>query len=89
VVYAPSAFTPDADGINDTWLLMGEGWSKFELMVFDRWGEQIFFTDDKYAPWDGTYKGTLVQQEVYIYKAVIEDIFGETHKFTGHVTVIR
>lgn len=38
------------------------------MMIYNRWGELIYETDDLQNGWDGTYKGVLSQQDVYIYK---------------------
>jgi hypothetical protein len=58
-------------------------------MVFDRWGEMIFETEDLNAFWDVTHKGELVKQDVYVWKAEVTFITGIGENYFGHVTVIR
>lgn len=52
-VYLPNAFTPDGDGLNDTFGAVGEGISEYHLVVFNRWGEVVFESTDINVKWDG------------------------------------
>ena len=52
----------------------------------------IYYTNDINKPWDGKVQGksgNLVQEDVYVWKASVVDVFGKKHKFIGHVSVIR
>jgi len=93
VFYAPNAFTPDGDGINDVFLPLGVGWDipTFEMYIFDRWGNLIFFTDDYRKGWDGTANhGTEVSQiDVYVWKVYLKDNNGLKHNYIGHVTIVK
>jgi gliding motility-associated-like protein len=93
VFYAPNAFTPDGDGINDVFLPLGVGWDipTFEMYIFDRWGNLIFFTDDYRKGWDGTAnKGAEIAQiDVYVWKVNLRDNTGLRHNFIGHVTIVK
>ena len=56
-IYVPNAFTPNGDGLNDCFGIKGaEGATLFELAVYNRFGERIFFTKDPLQCWDGKYK---------------------------------
>lgn len=90
VVYFPNTFTPNGDGINDVFQAKGVGISKFSLQIYDRWGHKVFETKDFFTPWDGTDKSgdEIIKQDVYIWKAQVEDIFRKKHDFVGHVNVI-
>jgi len=90
-IYIPNTFTPDGDGDNDIFKYKGYGIVKdnFEFYIFDRWGTQLFFTNQMDRGWDGTYKGELLQQDTYIYKLICTDYFGEVHKREGHVNLIK
>lgn len=65
----PNAFTPNADGVNDKFCL--DGWgdcvSKFEIFIFDRWGEKVFESHDPDFCWDGIYKGKALDPAVFVY----------------------
>ncbi|MBL4651301.1 MAG: gliding motility-associated C-terminal domain-containing protein, partial [Flavobacteriales bacterium] len=96
-IYAPNAFTPDDDGTNDGFKLFGVGVDEdnFELSIYDRWGELIFYTQDFNAVWDGYVKGTdkLAPNDVYIWKAFVKPFTSsdsaEPKEFIGSVTVVR
>ena len=90
--YIPNAFTPDAnDGENHYFYPKGEGWdlSSYLFLVFDRWGARIFETTDNSVYWDGTMKGELAPQDVYVWMVKVKDIYGDNHTFEGKVTLIR
>lgn len=89
--YIPNAFTPDGDGVNDTFFGKGTGILEYQLMVFDRWGNFIFVTDDIDKGWDGKANGGVnaSQQDVYVWKVSLTDIFRKKHHYTGTVSIIR
>jgi len=65
--WIPSAFTPNNNGLNDVFMPSGEGINYFNLKIFTRWGEKIFETSDMTQGWDGRFKGTPVQMDLYVY----------------------
>ncbi len=68
-IWIPSAFTPNGDGLNDIFYVMGLiSEQKFSFEIYNRWGERVFTTNDPNVGWDGTYEGVLVQDDVYVYK---------------------
>ena len=93
-LYAPNAITADGDGMNDFFFIQGRSIdeSDFELFIFDRWGKQVFYTQDLTQPWDGTTPSERkLETEVFVWKVVTKDKFGGGDKktYTGHVTVLR
>ncbi len=89
VVYVPNAFTPDGNEINNTFNMSGYGFTYYELMVFNRWGERIITITDPAEGWDGTYLGQNCPDGVYSWKLRVIDFEDIGHEFTGHVTLIR
>ena len=91
--YAPNAFTPNEDGLDESFVPKGEGWnnSTFNMWVFDRWGNMIFKTTDPHKGWDGRIKskGDVVQEDVYVWKVQLYDIFGKHHQYQGTVSLIK
>lgn len=90
VVAVPSAFTPNADGENDELNIIIQG--NFQLLsfhIFNRWGEEIFMTDDSNTGWDGTYKGEQQPIGTYVYVIKYEDTSGATTEAGGDVTLLR
>jgi gliding motility-associated-like protein len=86
----PSGFTPDGDGVNDTWEIPGlsENYPESQVEVFTRWGAKIFVSDTGYTePWDGTYKGSNMPLGAYYFVIYFND--GSTEPMKGTVTIIR
>lgn len=95
-VIAPSfwiatAFTPDNNGHNDVLYVRGEGINNFEFAIFDRWGEQLFYTKDLKTGWDGTKQGTgqTMPQGAYVYFVKGELSTGDPVTAKGMVNLIR
>ncbi len=89
-LYIPNSFTPNADGLNDTFQPKGRGIVKYELMVFDRWGEQLFATKDFSQGWTGTKNGNeVLKEDTYVWKIVVSGVGGKQREYIGHVTLIR
>lgn len=93
VLYIPNAFSPSIpDGVNDVFGVKGTGFyaDSFEMYIFDRWGEQIFYTNDVMKGWDGSYKGggPRVKQDVYVYKIIVKDFKDKKRQYVGHVTLL-
>lgn len=87
--YIPNSFTPNADGVNDEFFGLGEGYDFYSMFIYDRWGELIFESNDDQYHWDGSYKGKQVQLGTYAYRFYIVDWQGHDHQYEGHVTLHR
>lgn len=89
--YIPNAFTPNNDGKNDLFFGSGTGIGKYELRIFDRWGDMVFKTKDITEGWDGKANdGKLASQvDVYVWKVEIKDVLNKKHNYTGTVTIVR
>ncbi len=88
-VFVPNAFSPNNDGENDVLYVRGHPIKSIEFRVFNRWGEMVFESRDITHGWDGTYKGKLVDPDVFDYYLNVECV-GEEHKqLQGNVTVLR
>ena len=93
-IYAPNAFSPNDDNVNDGFRIYGVGLdlNNFELMIYNRWGEVIFKSDKLDQEWDGIIKGTenFAPNDVYIWKALVTPYeYTEPIHLIGHVTVVR
>lgn len=87
--FAPNSFTPNGDGMNDSFEWAVQATTIFEIRIFNRWGEVIFKTNQQDDYWDGTYNGTPVQDGVYIWQVELMDMNGEWRLFRGHISVLR
>lgn len=92
-VYIPNSFTPNGDGINDTFKPNGEQIDpdNYEFRVFNRWGNLVFFTIDINEAWDGTdIDGNVVPQGVYTWTLRnINATNNDKHHYKGHIMVIK
>ena len=87
--YIPNAFTPNGDGLNDTFYPVMRGVKQFELQIFDRWGTMIFASNSAEKVWDGTYQGQDCKQDIYNYKLVLLNVKGEEKVYTGMLLLYR
>jgi gliding motility-associated-like protein len=92
LIFVPNAFTPDGDEFNEEFIPVVSGFEAgtFELFIFNRWGELIFESSDPNNGWNGSFKGSPVKEDVYVWKIRVKDqISSEKKEFTGHVTLLR
>lgn len=90
--YVPSAFTPDGDGINETFAPKGAGVDpdNYSMQIFDRSGMLIFSTRNPFDYWDGRNKyGQMCPEGVYVYIIRLLNLNGDDKEYTGSVTLIR
>ena len=90
-LYIPSAFTPNGDGVNDVFQPVGKYIQSFEMYIFDRWGMQLYHTNDLTKGWNGTVAGgsAIAQEDTYIYKILVTDTQGNQHSYIGNVSIIK
>lgn len=63
--YLPNSFSPNGDGVNEIFQAQGEYIDKFEMAVFDRWGNLLFKSNDINIGWDGKHKGKMLPIGIY------------------------
>lgn len=94
-VLVPNAFSPNHDGLNDKFYILGKGIEKVQLLhVFDRWGKQVYEGSNLAANnpnigWDGTVKGTPVVSDVYVYYGIVLFADGSKKVVKGDLTLVR
>jgi len=83
----PNAFTPNGDGINDQWNVVGlVAYYNATIDVFDRYGSKVFHSVGYNTPWDGTYNGSPLPMGVYYY---VIDTKVKNQVISGSVTIIK
>jgi len=90
-VYLPNAFSPNSDGVNDTfqpYLQFGAPMA-YELRVFDRWGGLVFETRDFSTGWDGFRKDEPMNVGSYVYQLRIEQADGSLIERSGEIYLVR
>jgi gliding motility-associated-like protein len=97
----PNAFTPSSNGPsggfwtinemfnNDIFFPQYKGVQEFEMQIFNKWGELLFESRDIKQGWDGYYRGTLCQQDVYVWRAKVTFLDGGQVTDMGDVTLLR
>ncbi len=88
-LYVPNTFTPNMDGMNELFLAQGVEIDHFEMWIFNRWGEEIFKSDNLNVGWDGTHRGLKSPVGVYAWKIYYTELSGKEGLLIGHVTLLR
>jgi gliding motility-associated-like protein len=90
-VYVPSAFSPNNDGINDLFSVSMSGVRAegFEILIFDRWGEELYSTTDLQFEWDGVYRQQDLKSGMYVWRMRYVNIHGVSKELEGRVYLIR
>ncbi|MFO7933834.1 MAG: PKD domain-containing protein [Bacteroidales bacterium] len=100
-IYFPNAFKPDMSGPNGGYFdqtapernhifhPLWEGVAEYHLEIYNRWGEQLFVSDDVNIGWDGYHNGTLCSQGVYVWKCSGTFVNGEYFIEVGDVTLLH
>jgi PKD repeat protein len=102
-VEVPNAFTPNRNGsnggtvdpnpgagqFNDVFYAKISGSTKYELNIFNKWGELLFVSKDINVGWDGYYKGELCKQDVYVWKVKAEFADGTSIVKVGDLMLLR
>jgi gliding motility-associated-like protein len=93
IFYVPNTFTPDGDKFNEVFqpvFTSGFEPMDYNLLLFNRWGEVIFESNNAKVGWDGTYGGKLVQDGTYVWKIEFRETMSDKrHIHTGHVNILK
>lgn len=93
VFYIPNSFTPNGDGINDTFLPVftsGMDEANYRFTLFNRWGEMVFESTDMTLGWDGKFENELVQAGTYIWDIRFQHRdSGASEQMSGHVVLLK
>lgn len=88
-IWAPNAFTPNGDEVNDVFQVSGTGIKKYSIMIFDRWGELLFQSDNILNSWDGKSKGKLMKTGAFIFHIKATGLRSEKFERFGSVTLLK
>jgi len=90
--FAPTIFTPNGDGINEGFkVTTTRKHEEFTMHIYDRWGQEVFYTEDINDPWFGFCKdGSVAQAGAYVYKAEVKYInLEDKSEHNGVFTLVR
>jgi gliding motility-associated-like protein len=88
-IFVPEAFSPNGDGQNDVLYVRGDCIKTMDFIVFDRWGNKVFETNDKDNGWDGNSKGQAMNTGEYVYSLTATKYDGTTIEKKGNVVLVR
>ncbi len=89
--FIPNAFTPNGDKINEYFFGAGVGIIKYDMWIFDRWGNNIFHGLNLNDKWDGKANNgaEIAQMDVYVWKVELTDVYNKKHNYIGTVTLVK
>jgi len=90
VMMVPNAFTPNGDGLNDTFIPKWKNITAFEMLIFDTWGNHLFTTSGmESSGWTGYLQGRLLPRGSYVYKITYTTLKGENKQKSGVLTLVK
>ena len=90
LINPPNTFTPNDDGFNDTWEILGiEDFPNAQVVVFDRWGQKVFSSSGYTEEWDGTRNGKVLNTSTYYYVIRLNRLEGQVPPITGSITIVK
>lgn len=91
LIFAPSAFSPNNDGVNDIYKPSIVGAATYKLYIYSRWGEVVFYSEDPNESWNGQLNNTGKELPVgvYSYAIYVRDINDEYSEKKGYITLMR
>ena len=90
--YAPNAFTPDGDGLNDVWIPIVGGVTAYDLTITNRWGQVVFESTNPQEPWLGQFRDEgqhYCPSGMYIFQVTYTDQIAYPREVRGHLFLIR
>lgn len=88
-LYIPNAFTPNEDGLNDSFGALGYGVKDYHLVIYNRWGQLIFESDRQDYQWDGTYHGYKAPIGSYVYSIDSTGYYHDSFHKEGTVSIVK
>ncbi|WP_443944462.1 gliding motility-associated C-terminal domain-containing protein [Pedobacter sp. AW1-32] len=88
-VFTLNAFSPNGDGVNDELVVGITNLKKYRISIYNRYGTELFASNDIYQNWKGTHKNTDVHVGVYYYVINAVNLDNEAIKYSGSITLIR
>lgn len=89
VIYIPNAFSPNGNGLNDLYKVSAGALKTFKMKIFNRWGEQLFETNNIEKMWDGTFRNVDCQTGVYLFLIEFTDFEDKPYQNKGTVHLLR
>lgn len=88
-IYIPNSFTPNGNGLNNTFAPKSGGWIKdYQMWIYSEKGQQLYYTKSFYPGWNGTVQsdsGKICPEGQYLYRIITHDTCGNQHSYTGYL----
>lgn len=88
-VYLPNAFSPNGDGVNDILYVRSNFIESMQLIIYNRWHQEVFRTTDQSIGWDGTFGGEILTPDAYAYFLDVVCINAVEYTSKGNVSILR
>jgi gliding motility-associated-like protein len=90
-LYMPTAFSPNGDNINDVFKPIGSGLveDEYSMLVYNRWGQVVFESDNLNEGWDGTFNNQPCELGSYYYSIIIKYASDEKETVKGEIVLLR
>jgi len=89
-IYLPNVFTPNNDGLNDRFGIVGARYVKsYRLEIYNRWGQMIYESTNAYEGWDGVFRGLMQDAGMYVYRIRYTNLTDEKFDFKGTFMLMR
>ena len=89
-IFIPNAFTPNGDGLDDEFMAYGKGMINYKMIIYNRWGENVFVSEKRENGWNGRDRfDVVVPVGVYLYHIAITDFNGKPWVYNGEVNLMR
>ena len=89
-LFIPNSFTPNGDGLDDDFMAYGEGMIQYKMTIYNRWGDNIFQSNNKAFGWNGKNRfDENIPGGIYLYHIAITDFNGKPWVYNGEVNLMR
>lgn len=87
--FIPNAYTPNQDNLNEGFKPDGIYYYRYEMRIYNRWGQKVYDGDSCQNAWNGIYNGEKSPEGVYAYYIRVWDFHGRYYEFTGTLHLLR
>jgi gliding motility-associated-like protein len=88
-IKVPNVFTPNNDELNDFFIIDSKSIAEYKVVIFDRWGRQIFESNDAMHGWNGKHNGQECAEGVYYYAITAQGAEGKAYNLKGSIQLLR
>ena len=87
-LHIPNIFTPNDDNNNEEFMSLSYEIDNYSMIIYNRWGQEIFLSTNSTQGWDGTFEGKVCQDGVYLYR-IDYLCLGESRQKVGQIYLLK